>query len=52
LRVRIDLRTKDGWTADRLTRLDERLAVPSCGLQCVVGEIYDRTPLNRGRGRA
>jgi Uma2 family endonuclease len=47
--VRIDLRTKDGWTADRLTRLDERLAVPSCGLQCVVGEIYDRTPLNRGR---
>jgi Uma2 family endonuclease len=45
--IRIDLRTKDGWVANRLTRLDEQLTVPSCGLQCLVGDIYNGTPLNR-----
>lgn len=49
--IKIDLRTKDGWTADRLTRLDERLIIPSCGLQCLIGDIYDGTPLNRRRQR-
>jgi len=49
--VRIDLRTADGWTSDRLTSLDEQLTIPACGLQCLVGDIYDGTPLNRRQGR-
>ena len=49
--VRIDLRTKDGWTRDKLTRLDERLIIPSCGLQCLVGDVYKGTPLTRRRER-
>jgi Uma2 family endonuclease len=49
--VRIDLRTKDGWTRDQLTRLDERLIIPSCGLQCLVGDVYKGTPLTRRRER-
>jgi Uma2 family endonuclease len=47
IEVRIDLRTKGAWTADRLARLDDRVTVPSRGLQCLVGDIYDGTPLNR-----
>lgn len=49
--VRIDLRTKDGWTAGRLTSLDERLTIPSCGLQCLVSDVYNGTPLTRRRER-
>jgi Uma2 family endonuclease len=49
--VKIDLRTKDGWIADRLTRLDELLTIPSCGRKCPIGDIYDGTPLNRRRNR-
>lgn len=47
--VRIDLRTEDGWTSDRLKSLDERLTIPSCGLHCRVGDLYSGTPLNRRR---
>ena len=47
--VRIDLRTKDGWTAGRLTSLDERLTIPSCGLQCLVSDVYNGTPRPRRR---
>jgi Uma2 family endonuclease len=49
--VKIDLRTPDGWIADRLTRLDDRLTIPNCGLRCLIGDIYDGTPLNRRRNR-
>jgi Uma2 family endonuclease len=49
--VRIDLRTTDGWTARRLTSLDERLIIPSCGLQCLVTDVYQGTPLTRRRDR-
>ena len=49
--VKIDLRMKDGWIADRLMRLDERLTIPNCGLECLIGDIYDGTPLNRRRNR-
>jgi len=47
--VRIDLRTKDGWTSARLASLDEQLTIPSCGLRCAVADVYDGTPLNRRR---
>jgi hypothetical protein len=50
--VKIDLRTRDGWLADKLTKLDEQLTIPSCGLQCRIGDIYNGTPLNRQRDRA
>ena len=49
--VAIDLRTNDGWTTHRLTGLDERLTVPSCGLQCLVSDVYKGTPLYRQRAR-
>jgi Uma2 family endonuclease len=45
IEVRIDLRTKDRWVSSKLTRLDDRLTVPSCGLQCLVAELYGATPL-------
>jgi hypothetical protein len=45
--IRIDLRRKHGWTSNRLVRLDEELTIPTCGLRCLVGDVYDRTPLNR-----
>ncbi len=48
--VRIDLRTQDGWASRRLTSLDERLTIPTCG-QCLVGDVYKGTPLNRQRDR-
>jgi Uma2 family endonuclease len=47
--VRVDLRTKDGWTTDRLTSLDKRLIIPTCGLQCLVSDVYQGTPLTRRR---
>jgi Uma2 family endonuclease len=50
--VSIDLRTKDGWTARRLTGLDEWLTIPSCGLRCLVSDVYNGTPLTRQRDRA
>jgi Uma2 family endonuclease len=49
--VRIDLRTKDAWTAHRLTSLDEQLTIPSCGLQCLVSDVYNGTPLMRRSDR-
>jgi Uma2 family endonuclease len=45
--VRTDLRVAHGWKSQRLTRLDEWLTIPACGLHCPVGAVYDRTPLNR-----
>ena len=50
--VRLDLRTKDGLTTDGLTSLDERLTIPTCGLQCLVSDVYKGTPLTRRRDRA
>jgi Uma2 family endonuclease len=45
--IKVDLRTKDGWASETLTKLDEHLTIPSCGLTCLVAAVYDRTPLNR-----
>src|SRR5579864_6405768 len=49
--IAIDLRTNQGWQAAKLTRLDEALIIPSCGLKCLVGDVYDGTPLNRRQSR-
>ena len=51
IEVKIDLRTKDGWAPQTLTRLDERRTIPTCGLNCLVSDVYERTPLNRRRDR-
>jgi Uma2 family endonuclease len=45
--VNIDIKTSDGWISAKLTRLEDQLIVPSCGLKCLVGDVYLRTPLNR-----
>jgi Uma2 family endonuclease len=45
--VGIDLRTERGWVSAKLTRLDEFLTIPSCGLKCRVADVYEGTPLNR-----
>jgi Uma2 family endonuclease len=45
--IRTDLRMSRGWTSNRLTRLDDWLTIPTCGLRCPVSAVYDRTPLNR-----
>jgi Uma2 family endonuclease len=47
--ISVDLRTEDGWTSAKLKGLDEQLTIPSCGLQCLVADVYDGTPLNRRR---
>jgi hypothetical protein len=43
--VRIDLRTAEGWALAKLTRLDEKMTISSCGLECRVAALYERTPL-------
>jgi Uma2 family endonuclease len=45
--IAVDLRTHQGWQTAKLTRLEEALIIPSCGLKCPVGDVYDGTPLNR-----
>ena len=47
IEVRLDLRTPHGWRAAKLTRLDERLAIPTCGLHCLLADLYEMTPLRR-----
>jgi Uma2 family endonuclease len=47
IEVKFDLRAKDGWVSQTLTRLDEQLTIPCCGFQCLVAAIYEGTPLNR-----
>jgi Uma2 family endonuclease len=47
IEVRLDLRAPQGWETAKLTRLDERLAIPTCGLQCLLADLYEMTPLRR-----
>ena len=43
----LDVGGAGGWEVTELTRLNELLAVPSCGLRCRLADLYDGTPLNR-----
>jgi Uma2 family endonuclease len=45
IEVRLDLREGERWVASKLTRLDERMVIPSCGLDCLVADLYAATPL-------
>jgi Uma2 family endonuclease len=49
--IAVHLRTDQEWEATKLTRLDEALSIPSCGLKCLVADVYDGTPFNRRRSR-
>jgi Uma2 family endonuclease len=45
--VRIDLRSAEQWISSKLTHLDDRVVIPSCGFQCRVADLYEATPLYR-----
>jgi Uma2 family endonuclease len=47
IEVRLDLRSEWGWEPCQLTRPQDRLVVPSCGLDCRIADIYEGTPLLR-----
>jgi Uma2 family endonuclease len=47
--IGIDLRIGAGWAHTDLARLDESLNIPSCGLKCMVADVYEGTPLNPRR---
>ena len=47
--IKVDLCTKEGVDLRRLTSLEEQLTIPTCGLQCRIGDVNDWTPLNRRR---
>jgi Uma2 family endonuclease len=43
--VRVDLRTEDGWQSTQLTAAAAELVLPTFGLRCSVGALYEGTPL-------
>jgi Uma2 family endonuclease len=45
IEVRVDVRTKDGWKAAQLVGASAELVLPSFGLRCSVGQMYEGTPL-------
>jgi Uma2 family endonuclease len=49
LEIGVDLRVGAGWAHTDMTRLDEPLNIPSCGLKCLVADVYEGTPLNPRR---
>jgi hypothetical protein len=50
--IRTDLRMAQGWTSERLTRLDEWLTIPACGLHrpvpCTTGRPWTAAIRSRG----
>jgi Uma2 family endonuclease len=45
IEVKLDLRMGDRWVASKLTRPDERMVIPSCGVECRVADLYAGTPV-------
>jgi Uma2 family endonuclease len=45
IEVAVDVRQHDGWRSETLVGADAVLVLPSFGLQCRLGELYDSTPL-------
>jgi len=43
--VRVDVKTADGWRSDKLDDSKAELSLPSFGLRCSVGDLYQGTPL-------
>ena len=46
----VELRTDRGWMERRLSGPDAELALPSFGLRCRLGDLYEHTPIGRGGG--
>jgi len=45
IEVRVDVKTDAGWRSHTLIGPQAELTLPSFGLQCRVGDLYDSTPL-------
>jgi Uma2 family endonuclease len=45
IEVGVDVRTPSGWRSETLAGADARLVLPTFGLTCLVGDLYDSTPL-------
>jgi Uma2 family endonuclease len=50
--IRIDLRTKSGWSEQVLKKPDDTLALPDFGLSCSIADLYRGTPLIPRRPRS
>lgn len=44
--IDLDIKTGMGWVSAKLEGADTELSIPGFGLQCRVGDLYDRTPLS------
>lgn len=51
IEVLLEVRREDRWTARKLSEADAELSLPTFGLLCRVGQLYEHTPLGRGGGR-
>lgn len=49
IEVLVETPTADGWTSWTLTDPDADLALPTFGLRCRVGDLYEHTPLRSRR---
>lgn len=45
MEVRVDVKTKQGWQSVQLAGATAELSLPSLGLRCSVGDLYEGTPL-------
>jgi Uma2 family endonuclease len=45
IEVRLDLKIPAGWQSATLVHPADELALPSFGLRCLVGDLYEGTPL-------
>jgi hypothetical protein len=50
IEVRIDVRTRQGWRSTPLEGAAAELILPTFGLKCRVGELYQGTPLQPRAG--
>jgi Uma2 family endonuclease len=50
IEVRLDVRTEEGWRSSKLADPDDELVLPTFGLRCLVGDLYEATPLRPRRG--
>ena len=49
IEVRLDVKTATGWRSERLVDAEAEITLPSFGLRCSVGELYEGTPLRSRR---
>jgi Uma2 family endonuclease len=47
IEARVDVKTAASWQSERLVEADAELILPSFGLRCSLGDLYEGTPLLR-----